>query len=162
MMDSSSLARALRNLRIEKGWTLKQLEEATGVHLSYLSAIENDRRRPGLLTLKKLAEAFSDSEVGANELVKKLCDAKSVGKELDVEKPLRSPFKNYRFLKSTLLPGIELIRGYPSNLVTYEVLKEDLGFSIDWEKREISQSAAVRLDDKDYVIRITIAEVEAK
>jgi len=158
MPDRSSLARALRDLRIEKGWTLKELEEATGVHLSYISAIENDRRGAGDSTLSKLAEAFADSDVGAKELVKKLQEAKSKGEEL-VLPPRRSAFTSMRLLKTLLFSGVAAIRGERPKPAEVEILEEDPGFSVDFESKEVSQSAVVRLDDKKYRVRISVSEV---
>ena len=50
----------LRELRQEKGMTLRELAEATGVDFTYLSKIENDRLDylPGAETIRDLAGAL--------------------------------------------------------------------------------------------------------
>jgi transcriptional regulator with XRE-family HTH domain len=58
----------LRELRQEKGMTLRSLAEAAGVDFTYLSKIENDRLdySPGVETIRDLAQAL---EVDAMELL---------------------------------------------------------------------------------------------
>lgn len=48
----------LKEARINKGWTLKQLSEKSGVPDDTINKLENDRRRANFLTLRKLAIAL--------------------------------------------------------------------------------------------------------
>lgn len=48
----------LKKARIEKGLTLRQLEEKSKVPRDTISKIENDKRRANPLTLNKLANAL--------------------------------------------------------------------------------------------------------
>lgn len=59
----------LRELRQERGMTLRALAEAAGVDFTYLSKIENDRveHLPSAETIRDLAQAL---EVDAMELLK--------------------------------------------------------------------------------------------
>ncbi|MCL6452902.1 MAG: helix-turn-helix domain-containing protein [Alicyclobacillus sp.] len=52
----------LRALRTERGWTLRELSERSGVSLSHLSAIENHTRpTPSLDSVRRIAKAFGVS-----------------------------------------------------------------------------------------------------
>ena len=54
----------LKEKRLEKGWTLKELAEKSGVHLVKIQQIESGRINPENLTLKnahKLADALGCS-----------------------------------------------------------------------------------------------------
>jgi transcriptional regulator with XRE-family HTH domain len=54
-----SIGEKLAKLRRDKGWTLKQLSEASGVSVSHISAIENHTRpNPSLQQIAKLARAL--------------------------------------------------------------------------------------------------------
>lgn len=61
MKEASPLAHALRELRAQRGLTLRQVEERTGRQVSnvYLSQLENGRRTdPGPRVLMALARAY--------------------------------------------------------------------------------------------------------
>ena len=64
----SGFGSKLRDLRQNKGMTLRALAEAAGVDFTYLSKIENDRVEylPGAETIRDLAQAL---EVDAMELL---------------------------------------------------------------------------------------------
>jgi transcriptional regulator with XRE-family HTH domain len=54
----------LKEKRIEKGWTLKELAEKSGVHLVKIQQIESGRIKPENMTLRnatKLADALECS-----------------------------------------------------------------------------------------------------
>jgi transcriptional regulator with XRE-family HTH domain len=48
----------IRRRRRERGLTLSQVSEATGLNVGYLSQVENDKASPSLETLAALAEAL--------------------------------------------------------------------------------------------------------
>lgn len=52
------VARTLRALRAERGWTQRVLAKKTGLTARYLSRLETQRHDPTLSTLGKLARAF--------------------------------------------------------------------------------------------------------
>jgi transcriptional regulator with XRE-family HTH domain len=57
-----SIGEKVAKLRQEKGWTLKELSEKSGVSLSHISAIENGTRpNPSILRVIKLAQALDVS-----------------------------------------------------------------------------------------------------
>ena len=51
----------IRALRKEKGLTLKQLSKKSGLSISFISDIENNRRNPNLDNLNKLAISLNTS-----------------------------------------------------------------------------------------------------
>ncbi len=53
-----NLGRRLRELRLERGLTLRATAEAAGMSLPYLSEIERGRKLPSLDVLERLAEAL--------------------------------------------------------------------------------------------------------
>ncbi|MDX9910271.1 MAG: response regulator [Phycisphaerales bacterium] len=54
----AQLGRQIRMARTDRGWTLKELSEASGVSISQLSAIERGAHLPSLESLVSIAEAF--------------------------------------------------------------------------------------------------------
>ena len=54
-----SVGRKIRQLRLESHITQRELGEATGLDVSYLSRVENGRLTPTLPTLTKIADALS-------------------------------------------------------------------------------------------------------
>ncbi|GAB4515719.1 MAG: hypothetical protein Tsb0013_20290 [Phycisphaerales bacterium] len=57
----SELGRRIRLARTEKGWTLKELSEASGVSVSQLSSIERGAHLPSLESLLSVAGALDDA-----------------------------------------------------------------------------------------------------
>ncbi|HGY10066.1 MAG TPA: XRE family transcriptional regulator [Oceanithermus profundus] len=53
-----TLAERFRELRKERGWRLKDVAEATGLSIPYLSDLERGRTNPSLDTLRTLAGAY--------------------------------------------------------------------------------------------------------
>ena len=57
----------LKQIRQEKGMTLKRLSERSGVSTSHISDIENNFKMPSLIVTVKLAKAL---DVGVTDLYK--------------------------------------------------------------------------------------------
>jgi transcriptional regulator with XRE-family HTH domain len=55
---SSAVARTLRALRAERGWSLDQLALRSGVSKGVLVALEQGRSNPNLATLARISDAF--------------------------------------------------------------------------------------------------------
>jgi len=53
-----TLGKRIKQLRKDKGWSLKDFAGKTGLSVSYHSDIETDRTDPALKTLVKIADAF--------------------------------------------------------------------------------------------------------
>ena len=53
-----SLGRQIRLARTERGWTLKEMSEASGVSVSQLSSIERGAHLPSLESLLSVATAL--------------------------------------------------------------------------------------------------------
>ena len=62
----AALARRVRVLRVTKGWSQETLAEISGLHRTYVSAIERGRCNLSLESMTKLADAFG---VGVAELL---------------------------------------------------------------------------------------------
>ncbi len=64
----------LRELRQDKGLTLRALAEAAGIDFTYLSKIENDRveHLPSAETIRDLAQALDEDAMGLLQLANKL------------------------------------------------------------------------------------------
>ena len=52
------LAKNVKRLRRERGWSQEELWGQSGVHRTYLSAMERKQRNPSVDILERLAEAF--------------------------------------------------------------------------------------------------------
>lgn len=57
-MASDLLSKKIRELRRSRGWTLEELSSATGLAVSTLSKIENDRMSPTFDVVQKVAHGF--------------------------------------------------------------------------------------------------------
>jgi transcriptional regulator with XRE-family HTH domain len=60
-VDSGHLSRRLKQLRVERGWSLDSLSKACGVSRSMLSQIERDQTNPTLAVMFRIAQAFGMS-----------------------------------------------------------------------------------------------------
>lgn len=60
------LARNLKRLRSEKGWSQEDLAASTGLDRTYISGIERKVRNPTIEILERLAKAL---KVGASDLI---------------------------------------------------------------------------------------------
>ena len=58
MNDTSSIGSRLRQARTERGLSQEQLAERAGVSAGFVARIEQDRRRPGIATVFRLAAAL--------------------------------------------------------------------------------------------------------
>lgn len=54
-----NLARQVRWERFLRGWSQETLAEMSGMHRTYISALERGRLNPGLDALERLAAAFT-------------------------------------------------------------------------------------------------------
>lgn len=57
----STLGARIADCRESLGWTQKRLADAAGISVTFLSEVENDRRKPGSDILLSLAEALGAS-----------------------------------------------------------------------------------------------------
>jgi len=64
----STIARNVRGLRIQHGWTLDELAGRSGVSKGMLVQIEQNRTNPSIGTLSRIAEAFGESLASLVEL----------------------------------------------------------------------------------------------
>jgi transcriptional regulator with XRE-family HTH domain len=53
-----TLGMKLKVLRISKNMDLKDVSKKSGISIAEISNIENDKNKPQIATIKKLAEAF--------------------------------------------------------------------------------------------------------
>lgn len=59
--NAMTIGQRLREIRREKGLTLKQLADSSGLTLTYLSDVERDQTRPSLKALLRIASALEVS-----------------------------------------------------------------------------------------------------
>jgi transcriptional regulator with XRE-family HTH domain len=52
------LARNLRRLREEKGWSQERYADEADIHRTYISDLERGARNPTIIVVEKLARAF--------------------------------------------------------------------------------------------------------
>ncbi len=55
------LARNLRSLRTERGWSQEALADEAGIHRTYVSDLERGARNPTITVVDKLASALGVS-----------------------------------------------------------------------------------------------------
>lgn len=54
-----ALGRAVRSLRLERGYSQERLAEGSGLHPRYVSDVERGRRNIGMVNVERLARALS-------------------------------------------------------------------------------------------------------
>ena len=127
----------LRGLRDERGWTLKQLAERSGLSISYLSEIEQGRKYPKPEKLLALAGGLS---VAYDELV-----AMAAGESLQpVESLLRSPLiGGFPFEVFGVRPEdvVRLLTEAPDRARALARAFVDLGRTYDLELEDVLLSA---------------------
>lgn len=52
------IGRRVREERVQRGWTQEQLAERIEAHLSFIGQLERGIKKPSLMTIKKIANAF--------------------------------------------------------------------------------------------------------
>lgn len=63
-----TLGTFIRNCRIKLGYTLDELSLKTGISITSLSAIENDKKKPRFSNMKKLADVL---KINSTEIFEK-------------------------------------------------------------------------------------------
>lgn len=71
----ATLGKRVAQMRDRRGWKQKELAEASGLSVTFISEIENDRRAPGTEALLRVAEALGTS---LDYLVKGVTEAEPV------------------------------------------------------------------------------------
>lgn len=139
-----SVGPRLRALRSERGTTLAQLSETTGISVSTLSRLESGQRRPTLELLLPLARAH---QVQLDELV----DAPPTGDPRIYQKPIKRHGTVH--IPLTRRPGgLQAFKqilpaGYPGNDV---VQKTHEGY--DWFY-VLSGRIRLKLGDQDFIVK---------
>jgi transcriptional regulator with XRE-family HTH domain len=139
-----SVGPRLRALRSERGTTLAQLSETTGISVSTLSRLESGQRRPTLELLLPLARAH---QVQLDELV----DAPPTGDPRIYQKPIKR-HGTVHIPLSRRPGGLQAFKqilpaGYPGNDV---VQKTHEGY--DWFY-VLSGRIRLKLGDQDFVVK---------
>ncbi|TCC22069.1 MULTISPECIES: helix-turn-helix domain-containing protein [Kribbella] len=139
-----SVGPRLRALRTERGTTLAQLSETTGISVSTLSRLESGQRRPTLELLLPLARAH---QVQLDELV----DAPPTGDPRIYQKPIKRHGTIHVPL-SRRPGGLQAFKqilpaGYPGNDV---VQKTHEGY--DWFY-VLSGRIRLKLGDQDFIVK---------
>lgn len=58
-MDKKTFGIFLKNLRIDKGFTLQKFSEETGITTAQLRNIEKGRNKPSVMSLTKIAKSLN-------------------------------------------------------------------------------------------------------
>jgi transcriptional regulator with XRE-family HTH domain len=58
-MDGAAIGQRVKQLREARGWSQRQLENRAGISHGYISYLEAGERQPKMVTLEKIAGAFS-------------------------------------------------------------------------------------------------------
>ncbi|MEP7372347.1 MAG: helix-turn-helix transcriptional regulator [Chitinophagaceae bacterium] len=92
-MSATTTGKFLKELREKNGYSLREVEQATGISNAYLSLLENDKiKKPAANNLHKLADFF---KVDLRELL-------SLAGILDVDAAPPRPATEYVFSKANL------------------------------------------------------------
>lgn len=162
-----NLRHRLRQLRKEKGWTLKETEAKSSVPLSYLSAIENGRRQAGSETLKKLAKAYGETPAEIKKLLSEFvqCRNANFGGEV-VSGPFGSIVNGTAFLHDgSELSSFDIAQEVgqlllvlggckPHQLIHEVIAKTDR--EISDEGNRMSRGYVVKHDDSEFLVEISV------
>jgi transcriptional regulator with XRE-family HTH domain len=167
---SSHLCHRVKQLRIERGWSLDSLSKACGVSRSMLSQIERNQTNPTLAVMFRIAQAFGMSlgqlvetpGVTSNVDVIRVADrAYHYRSDKDCQIRTLSPLhleKDVEFYEVTLQPGGAL-RSSPHFEGTREFLTVQKGSvrvesGDDTEDLEPGDSASYRADVRHAIINV--------
>lgn len=130
----------IREIRKQRGLTMKQLGEIVGVAESTISQYENNKREPDNETLLRIAEALEtsvDTLLGAEKVEKNSLTALSDEDEQDISLKLKEALDQ-------LMSGQEglMFDGEPLDRETMELLETSLRNSIEFARRLTRQKAA--------------------
>ena len=104
MNDRPTLGRILKELRSHRNWTLREMSERSGIPVSTLSKVENDRLT---LTYDKLAQLSQKLQIPISELFAETEPAEDIPALLAARATLPSPNPTLRpdlWLPSTETP----------------------------------------------------------
>jgi transcriptional regulator with XRE-family HTH domain len=112
-LEESQLSQRLRALRHEKGMPLREMAEASGVSVSFLSQVERGTASPSIGTLIRMARALGETVSSLFEprsqarLVRADERPTLVHPERQWSEELLSPrdFSRLQFIRSTVAPG---------------------------------------------------------
>jgi transcriptional regulator with XRE-family HTH domain len=75
--DAARFGAIIRRLRLARGWQLKDLARASGMHATYLGVLESGGNMPSLQTILQLAELFG---VEAADIVREVEQARKAAR----------------------------------------------------------------------------------
>lgn len=164
MKADYELPARLREMRTRKGWTLNKAAEASGVHLAYISAVENVKKFAGPETLSKLAEAYAREGEAVDEVLKDLLDLRASDEKLrrtrlkERMKPIHLVLKNQGIFGEKIFQAITSLRRKEPKRSQFAIIENSEAQEVDWETREVGSSAVIRLDGKNYRVRLMVSE----
>ena len=88
MLDSLTIGKRIRQLRVSRGMTLDDLGAAIGRAASQVSVLENGKREPRLSDLQTVSKALG---VGLDQLLSTEAPSKRAGLEIALERAQRGP-----------------------------------------------------------------------
>ncbi len=167
---SSHLCRRVKQLRMERGWSLDSLSQACGVSRSMLSQIERNETNPTLAVMFRIAQAFGMSlgqlveTPGATsnvDVIRANDRAFHYRSDKDCQIRTLSPLhleKDVEFYEVTLQPGGAL-RSSPHYEGTREFLTVQKGrvrveSADDVEELELGDSASYRADVRHAIVNV--------
>lgn len=167
---SSHLCRRLKQLRVERGWSLDALSKACGVSRSMLSQIERNAANPTLVVMFRIAQAFSmplgqlveaPGATSALDVIRAVDRAYHYHSDRHCRIRTLSPLhleKDVEFYEVTLQPGGAL-RSSPHFEGTREFLTVQKGSirvesASDAEQLEPGDSASYRADVPHAIVNI--------
>jgi transcriptional regulator with XRE-family HTH domain len=171
---SSHLCRRVKQLRLERGWSLDALSQACGVSRSMLSQVERNETNPTLAVMFRIAQAFGMSlgqlveTPGATsnvDVIRANDRAFHYRSDKDCQIRTLSPLhleKDVEFYEVTLQPGGAL-RSSPHFEGTREFLTVQKGrvrveSADDAEELELGDSASYRADVRHAIVNVGRAE----
>jgi transcriptional regulator with XRE-family HTH domain len=167
---STHLCRRVKQLRVERGWSLDSLSKACGVSRSMLSQIERDQTNPTLAVMFRIAQAFGMSlgqlveapgATSAVDVIRAGDRAYHYRSDKDCEIRTLSPLhleKDVEFYEVTLQPG-GMLRSSPHFEGTREFLTVQKGnvrveSAGDAEDLEPGDSGSYRADVPHAIVNI--------
>ncbi len=126
MYDETRMGKNIKRIRNEKNLTQQQVASASGIQNTVISAFENGKKVPGLITLIKLSEAM---KVSLDELVFGTPADRIITTDEEAEVIVRCVYELWK--RNMISKPYDIINNEYFSTVSYGLVRFGCAFAID-------------------------------